>query len=212
MAQTTHVCTAQLPAFPALDSRPAAIQPVPGSVGRLIVRNVLVVVPVRTPPPPIARLPAGQFCCSLFGLVLLDAPLPEISCTPLAPGGPCGPCGPAGPVGPWGPRGIWSGAKSTARSEWFLTFAEFTALFFSWTLPTLLRGSAEETAYAAPLSEIASARHATTIAGEGGRNRICASDSRLGPRPRTPVLAMRMRGLEPPRGSPGSGGTWTDVA
>jgi hypothetical protein len=106
VAQTTQVCTPQLPAFPALDSRPDAIQPVPASVGRLVVRNVLVVDPVRTPPPPTARLPAGQFCCSLFGLVLLDAPLPEISCSPLAPGGPCGPGGPAGPVGPLGPRGI----------------------------------------------------------------------------------------------------------
>src|SRR4029453_10966293 len=30
-AQTTHVCTAQLPAFPPVDSRPVAVQPVPGS-------------------------------------------------------------------------------------------------------------------------------------------------------------------------------------
>src|SRR5205085_10601508 len=117
-----------------------AIQPVPASVGRLVQRKVLLIEPVRTPPPPTARLPAGQSCCWLFGLVLLEAPLPEISCSPVAPGGPCGPAGPCGPLG------IWPGAKSTARSEAFFTFAELTALFFSCTVPTLLRGSAVETA------------------------------------------------------------------
>jgi hypothetical protein len=88
VAQTTQVCTAQLPAFPPLDSRPVAIHPVPASVGRLVERNVLATEPVKTPPPPTARLPAGQSCCWLFGLLLLDAPLPEVSCRPLAPGGP----------------------------------------------------------------------------------------------------------------------------
>src|SRR5436190_2297687 len=140
VAQTTHVCTAQLPAFPPLDSRPVAIQPVPASVGRLVERNVLVAEPVITPPPPIARLPAGQSCCWLFGLLLLDTPLPEINCSPDAPGGPCGPAGPGGPAG------IWLAAKSTAWSEAFFTFAELTALFFNWRAPTLLRGSAVETA------------------------------------------------------------------
>jgi hypothetical protein len=41
--------------------------------------NVFVAEPVMTPPPPTARLPEGQSCCWVFGLVLLDAPLPEIS-------------------------------------------------------------------------------------------------------------------------------------
>jgi hypothetical protein len=163
VAQTTHVCTAQLPAFPPLDSRPPAIQPVPASVGRLVQRNVLAVEPVSTPPPPIAFFPDGQSCCWLLGLLLFDTPLPEISCKPLAPAGPAGPCG---------PRGIWPGAKSAARSDEFLTFAELTELFFSWAEPTLLRGRAVETAKAAPLSEIARATQATTIAGEGGRRRI----------------------------------------
>lgn len=125
VAQTTQVCTAQLPAFPPVDSRPDAIQPVPASVGRLVQRKVFVVEPVRTAPPPTARLPAGHSCCWLFGLLLLDTPLPEICCSPLAPGGPCG------PAGPCGPRGIWPGAKSTPRSEAFFTFNELTALFFS---------------------------------------------------------------------------------
>ena len=96
--------------------------------------------PVITPPPPTARLPAGQSCCWLFGLLLLDAPLPEINCSPDAPGDRCGPAGPCGPTE------IWPAAKSTARSEAFFTFAELTALFFSWTVPTLFRGSAVETA------------------------------------------------------------------
>ncbi|OLE00675.1 MAG: hypothetical protein AUG91_03605 [Actinobacteria bacterium 13_1_20CM_4_69_9] len=81
--------------------------------------------PVMTPPPPTALFPAGQSCCWLFGLLLLDAPLPEISCSPAVPGGPCGPAGPCGPVG------IWPGAKSAARSDAFFTFAELTELFFS---------------------------------------------------------------------------------
>ena len=115
-----------------------------------------------TPPPPRARLPDGQSCCWLFGLLLLDAPLPEIICSPDAPAGPCGPAGPAG---------ICPGAKSAARSEAFFTFAELTELFFSCAVPTLLRGSAVDTAYAAPLSEIARARQATTRAGDGGRRR-----------------------------------------
>jgi hypothetical protein len=103
----------------------------------------LAVEPVMTPPPPTARLPAGQSCCWLLGLLLFDTLLPEICCSPVAPGGPCGPCGPAGPCGP---LGSWPGAKSAARSEAFLTFAELTALFFSWAVPTLFRGSAVETA------------------------------------------------------------------
>src|SRR5690348_5186567 len=94
VAQTTHVCTAQLPAFPPVDSRPAAIQPVPASVGRLVHRKVLVVTPVRTAPPPIAFFPEGQSCCCVFGLLLFDTPLPEIICKPLAPAGPAGPAGP----------------------------------------------------------------------------------------------------------------------
>jgi hypothetical protein len=40
---------------------------------------VLVAEPVMTPPPPTARFPAGQSCCWLFGLLLLDTPLPEIN-------------------------------------------------------------------------------------------------------------------------------------
>jgi hypothetical protein len=52
---------------------------------------------------------------------------------------------------------------------------ELTAFDFSCVGPTLFRGSAVETAYAAPLSETASARQATTIAGEGGRRRIWES-------------------------------------
>ena len=135
--QTTQACTAQLPAFPPLASRPVAVQPVPGSVGRLAERNVFVAEPVMTAPPPTARFPEGQSCCWLFGLVLLEAPLPEINCSPDAPGGPCGPAGPAG---------IWPGAKSAARRVAFLTFAELTALFLSCTVPTLFRGSAVETA------------------------------------------------------------------
>ena len=62
---------AQLPGFPPLVSRADAIQPVPASVGRLVQRNVLEIEPLRTPPPPIARLPDGQSCCWLFGLLLL---------------------------------------------------------------------------------------------------------------------------------------------
>src|SRR5262249_21928158 len=139
---------------------------------RLVQRKVFAVEPVRTPPPPTAFLPAGQSCCWVFGLLLFDRPLPEISCRPTAP---------AGPGGPAGPRGIWPGAKSTARSEAFLTFAELTALFFSWAGPTLLRGSAVETAKAAPLNETARARQATTIAGEGGRRRMDGRDCRRAP-------------------------------
>ena len=120
--QTTHVCTARLPAFPPVDSRAVAVQPVPGSVGRLVEMKVLVPVPVMTAPPPTAFLPAGQSCCCVFGLLLLDTPLPEMNCSPDAPGGPCGPAGPAA---------IWPGAKSVARSVAFLTFAESTELFFS---------------------------------------------------------------------------------
>jgi len=135
--QTTHVCTAQLPAFPPVDSRPVAVQPVPGSVGRLVEMKVLVPVPVMTAPPPTAFLPAGQSCCWVFGLLLLDTPLPEMNCSPDAPGGPCGPAGPAG---------ICPGAKSAVRSVAFFTFAESTELFFSCSWPTLFRGSAVETA------------------------------------------------------------------
>jgi predicted ATPase/class 3 adenylate cyclase len=60
-----------------------------------------------------------------------------------------------------------------------------TALLFNCSVPTLFRGSAVETAYAVPLSEIASARDATTSAGDGGRSRTptsleIASDSLVG--------------------------------
>lgn len=120
--QTTHVCTAQLPAFPPVDSRPVAVQPLPGSVGRLVEMNVFVPTPVMTAPPPTAFLPAGQSCCWVFGLLLFDAPLPEMNCSPDAPAGPCGPAGPAG---------ICPGAKSAVRSVAFFTFAESTELFFS---------------------------------------------------------------------------------
>jgi catechol 2,3-dioxygenase-like lactoylglutathione lyase family enzyme len=190
VAHTTQVCTAQLPAFPALDSRPDAIQPVPASVGRLVQRNVLEIEPTRTPPPPTARFPDGQSCCWLFGLLLFDVPVPESICSPLTPVFPCGPCGPAGPVGPCG---IWPGAKSRARSEAFFTFAELTALFFSCAVPTLLRGNAIETAKAAPLSEIASARQATTIAGEGGRRRMSRESVRPGAAGSPQVSAIPLR-------------------
>lgn len=49
VAQTTQACTAQLPAFPPVDSRPAAIHPVPASVGRLVERKVFVIAPVSVP-------------------------------------------------------------------------------------------------------------------------------------------------------------------
>ena len=42
------------------------------------------------PPPPIARLPAGQDAVAVLA-VLSTALLLEISCRPLTPGGPCGP-------------------------------------------------------------------------------------------------------------------------
>ena len=128
MAQTTQACTAQLPAFPPVDSRPVAIQPVPASDGRLVDRKVFVVVPSSVPPPPIARLPDGQSTWKLFGPVLLEGPVDEICCTPLVPGGPCGPAAPAGPCGPFG---ICPVAKSTARSDRFCTLAELTALALS---------------------------------------------------------------------------------
>ena len=137
--------------------------------------------PVITAPPPSARLPAGQSCCWLFGLPLLDAPLPEINCNPEAPGGPAGPCGPAG---------IWPRAKSAARREASFTFAELTALFFSWTVPTLFRGSALETAKAVPLSEITRATDATTSAGEGGRRRT-AGEFRVRVGGLSPCLSSR---------------------
>jgi hypothetical protein len=127
--------------------------------------KVFVPTPVMTAPPPTALLPDGQSCCWVFGLLLFATPLPEINCSPDAPGGPCGPAGPAG---------ICPGAKSAARSVAFLTFAESTELFFNCSGPTLFRGSAVETAYAVPLSEIARARQATTSAGDGGRRRMWA--------------------------------------
>src|SRR6476661_8388621 len=111
VAQTTQACTAQLPAFPPLASRPVAIQPVPASDGRLVWRNVFVVVPSSVPPPPIAFLPDGQSTWKVFGDVLFEAPVDEICCTPLTPAGPCGPAAPAGPAGP---AGICPAAKSTA--------------------------------------------------------------------------------------------------
>lgn len=128
VAQTTQACTAQLPAFPPLDSRPAATQPVPASDGRLVDRKVFVVVPVSVPPPPTARLPDGQSTWKLFGPVLLEGPVDEICCSPLVP---VGPGGPAAPAGPCGPAGICPIAKSTARSDWFFTLAELTAFAFS---------------------------------------------------------------------------------
>ena len=52
---------------------------------------------------------------------------------------------------------------------------ELTAFGLNWVGPTLFRGSAVETAYAAPLRETARATHASSSAGDGGRSRIQAS-------------------------------------
>jgi hypothetical protein len=59
--------------------------------------------------------------------------------------------------------------KSALTSERFLTFAEVTALFFSWGVPTLFRASCETAAMLVPVSATNSATQATTRAGDGRR-------------------------------------------
>jgi len=51
----------------------------------------------------------------------------------------------------------------------FATFAFVTAPFFSWSVPTLDRGSAFTAAMLVPPRATRRARHATTMAGEGRR-------------------------------------------
>src|ERR687887_1837102 len=75
--------------------------------------------------------------------------------------GPAGPTGPAGPGGPCLPAGSCPRLKSRARSE----------KSFTWTVVTLFRGS-RVTAYPVPARPTASARQATTKAGEGARRRM----------------------------------------
>jgi hypothetical protein len=57
--------------------------------------------------------------------------------------------------------------KSTASSERFFTFAEMTALLFSWGVPTLNSGTLPTAAMLVPPSATSSAIEATTIAGDG---------------------------------------------
>ncbi len=86
----------------------------------------------------------------------------------MAPAGPADPAGPGGPCTPLGPLGIWPDLKSRANSDPFLTLAETTALFLSWSVPMLLRGTATATAaMLVPPSATSSAIEATTIDGDG---------------------------------------------
>ena len=92
---------------------------------------------------------------------------------------------PAGPCGPTGPAGSWPGAKSDRSSERFATFEELTALlriFGFVTAPltscgvlTVLRPSWVTAATLVPPSATRSARQATTMAGDGRRNRFLMS-------------------------------------
>src|SRR5215210_5969189 len=86
-----------------------------------------------------------------------------------APGGPAGPAGPARPRGP-GLRAVrW---RSASRIWPFLIFAEVTALFLSWTVPTLRGASAETVAKPVSASATISAIAATTSAGLGLKRRM----------------------------------------
>jgi hypothetical protein len=64
--------------------------------------------------------------------------------------------------------------KSTASSDRFFTFAEMTALLFSWGVPTLSSGTLTTAAIPVPLSATSSAIEATTIAGAGRCSRRSA--------------------------------------
>src|SRR4051794_41673756 len=93
--------------------------------------------------------------------------------SPLSPFGPAGPAGPGGrrgPAAPAGPAGIWPDLKSARSREPFATLDEFTAFALSCAVPTLFLGRTAVTAATlVPASAMPSARHATTIAGDGRR-------------------------------------------
>src|SRR5919202_4519064 len=114
------------------------------------------------------------------------APLGETSAH-FAPG-PAGPAVPAGPGGPCGPARSWPLLKSRAMSE----------KSFTCTVVTLFRGS-RVTAYPVPARPKASARQATTIAGEGARRRMRRMRASL-------VAGPNARRPSPPRASPNPGG------
>src|SRR5918912_2670102 len=80
---------------------------------------------------------------------------------PPSAGGGAGPAAPAGPAGPCGPGRSCPLLKSRARSE----------KSFTCTVVTLFRGS-RVMAYPVPARPNASARQATTMAGDGTRRRI----------------------------------------